>query len=438
MTVESCGGSPRRATPPRGSRHARQSRTSRGHLLWRRAGLKLAEEAAESGGGVHTLGPLIHNPQPSSVARARVDVATTLDDVRSGTLVIRSHGVAPQIIDEARARDLNVVDATCPPREQGTRGRGRALRGGYGIVIVGEAAIRRSRASSRTRAERRSWSPRVGAARASAFAPGRNRGSDDTVPAPPERDRRGDTAASGGAACVQHHLLGHGQTAAVPPRSLPSGGLVVVVGGHNSGQHDAPAEICRAVNERVVSRRDSRRAGPGLVRGAASVGVTAGASTPDEQDAGRDPGDRSDGLRPMTARADYVDAGIRRARRGHRGGGARSPAQRAGLAAGDVLVAAQGEPLHDVVDWQWLTDEDRVELLLVGVDGLKRRARSSAIRASRGSFVRGVRSSTECAPVGTDCAFCFMAQLPRGLRRSSTYAMRLPALLPQRQLFIHG
>ena len=64
---------------------------------------------------VHTLGPLIHNPiVVRELAEAGVGLAENLDDAASGTVIIRAHGVVPQVIDAARKRGLNVVDATCP------------------------------------------------------------------------------------------------------------------------------------------------------------------------------------------------------------------------------------------------------------------------------------------------------------------------------------
>ena len=64
---------------------------------------------------VHTLGPLIHNPiVVRELAEAGVGLAETLDDAASGTVIIRAHGVVPQVIDAARERGLDVVDATCP------------------------------------------------------------------------------------------------------------------------------------------------------------------------------------------------------------------------------------------------------------------------------------------------------------------------------------
>ena len=70
-----------------------------------------AEECTQ----VHTLGPLIHNPiVVRELAEAGVGLADTLDDAATGTVIIRAHGVVPQVVDAARERGLNVIDATCP------------------------------------------------------------------------------------------------------------------------------------------------------------------------------------------------------------------------------------------------------------------------------------------------------------------------------------
>ena len=66
-------------------------------------------------GPIFTLGPLIHNPQVvASLEKMGVKVINDLEDINKGTLIIRSHGVSPELIDQARERGLDIVDATCP------------------------------------------------------------------------------------------------------------------------------------------------------------------------------------------------------------------------------------------------------------------------------------------------------------------------------------
>lgn len=74
-----------------------------------------AAEAATADSPVYTLGPIIHNPQVvSKLEEMGVMVANSLSDIEKGTVIIRSHGVPPKIIDEAQRKGLKVIDTTCP------------------------------------------------------------------------------------------------------------------------------------------------------------------------------------------------------------------------------------------------------------------------------------------------------------------------------------
>jgi 4-hydroxy-3-methylbut-2-enyl diphosphate reductase len=59
--------------------------------------------------------------------------------------------------------------------------------------------------------------------------------------------------------------------------------VVVVVGGHNSGNTTRLAEICRAVNSRVYHVETADELEAGWFVDTDAVGVTGGASTPHEQ-----------------------------------------------------------------------------------------------------------------------------------------------------------
>lgn len=103
--------------------------------------LKLAAHAAESARGfVTTLGPLIHNPiVVRDLESAGVKGAQTVDEVESGTLIIRAHGVVPQVIDQARAKGLEVLDATCPYVKKVHMAAEKLVREGYQLIVVGES-----------------------------------------------------------------------------------------------------------------------------------------------------------------------------------------------------------------------------------------------------------------------------------------------------------
>ena len=65
--------------------------------------------------------------------------AQTVDEVESGTLIIRAHGVVPQVIDQARAKGLEVLDATCPYVKKVHMAAEKLVREGYQLIVVGES-----------------------------------------------------------------------------------------------------------------------------------------------------------------------------------------------------------------------------------------------------------------------------------------------------------
>jgi 4-hydroxy-3-methylbut-2-enyl diphosphate reductase len=89
---------------------------------------------------VYTLGPIIHNPQEvDRLQKMGVRMAQSLEEIPSGTVVIRSHGAPRGVIEEAELRGLTVVDATCPLVNR-LKDRVRQLaEDGYHVIIIGEA-----------------------------------------------------------------------------------------------------------------------------------------------------------------------------------------------------------------------------------------------------------------------------------------------------------
>ena len=75
-------------------------------------------EEAENGGNVYTYGPIIHNEEVVEDLRQKgVQVLHTIEElknIKTGTVIIRSHGVAKDVYDLLEAQGIRVVDATCP------------------------------------------------------------------------------------------------------------------------------------------------------------------------------------------------------------------------------------------------------------------------------------------------------------------------------------
>ena len=81
-----------------------------------RRAVQTAFDAAKAQVPCVTLGPLIHNPQEvERLARAGIRAVMSLDEVAPGqTVIIRSHGVTPDVYALCEARGIRYIDATCP------------------------------------------------------------------------------------------------------------------------------------------------------------------------------------------------------------------------------------------------------------------------------------------------------------------------------------
>jgi putative radical SAM enzyme (TIGR03279 family) len=89
-------------------------------------------------------------------------------------------------------------------------------------------------------------------------------------------------------------------------------------------------------------------------------------------------------------------------------------AHRGGIHAGMTLLAVDGQPLRDYIDWLWLSSEPSVELQIaeLGTVVLEREAGEPWGIEFASPVFDGVRTCVN------NCAFCFMAMLPKGLRPS--------------------
>ena len=101
---------------------------------------RAVELAAQAEAGTHTLGPIIHNPQlVDSLSEKGVTPVNSLGEVADGSkLLIRSHGVGPDVYDEAEKRCLHIVDATCPHVKKAQQDARKVINAKKVLVIIGE------------------------------------------------------------------------------------------------------------------------------------------------------------------------------------------------------------------------------------------------------------------------------------------------------------
>lgn len=102
--------------------------------------VEMAEKAAADRINGATLGPLIHNPQFIAELEAKgITCKEDLDQFTAGeTVIFRSHGVGPEVYEKAEAKQLNIIDATCPNVRMAQKKAYQAAQDGYLPIIVGE------------------------------------------------------------------------------------------------------------------------------------------------------------------------------------------------------------------------------------------------------------------------------------------------------------
>ncbi|HEV8516460.1 MAG TPA: 4-hydroxy-3-methylbut-2-enyl diphosphate reductase [Candidatus Limnocylindrales bacterium] len=98
-----------------------------------------AKLAAAEGKQTHTLGQVVHNAGVIAELSAQgIETVDTLDDVEGGAaVVIRAHGVTPEVMARARAKGLEVIDGTCTWVLQEQKELAILVEEGYTIVLLG-------------------------------------------------------------------------------------------------------------------------------------------------------------------------------------------------------------------------------------------------------------------------------------------------------------
>src|SRR5512138_3745019 len=88
---------------------------------------------------VYCLGPIIHNEDVvERLGSAGLRTVASVDEIDSGTVLIRSHGVAPRELERLRSRGLQIVDATCVLVRRVQQIAQQLEEEGYEVVIIGE------------------------------------------------------------------------------------------------------------------------------------------------------------------------------------------------------------------------------------------------------------------------------------------------------------
>jgi len=247
--------------------------------------IKMANDTMDGGGAVKSLGSLIHNPQVVSSFRKRgLEVVADLDAVDpEDTVVIRSHGVGPELKNKAISLGLTVVDTTCPFVTKAQQYAARLIADNYKVVMIGDknhpevigvVAHTQNQAivlDTVEEAEKLKFIPRMGVVFQTTHSIGH------------VQEVVGALLKRGKEVRVFNTLCG--ATTSMQKTAIELSGEVeamVIVGGRQSANTAQLAEVCRKVNPRVLMIESAEELHEDWFQGLSRVGVSAGASTPDE------------------------------------------------------------------------------------------------------------------------------------------------------------
>ena len=104
-----------------------------------RNAISVAKKILAEENEVYSLGPVIHNKDVvDRLAKSGLKTVNKVQDIPSGTVLIRSHGAAPKQIERLKDKGLNIVDATCILVKRVQHIAGELEKDGYKVVIIGE------------------------------------------------------------------------------------------------------------------------------------------------------------------------------------------------------------------------------------------------------------------------------------------------------------
>ena len=110
-----------------------------GFCMGVRRAVEVAMKVADTDVPSCTLGALIHNPTVVEMLRAHgIPAISTPEEAAGRQVLIRSHGVSPQVLAELEEHGCSVLDLTCPFVDRLHRIVSQGTADGTPVIMVGE------------------------------------------------------------------------------------------------------------------------------------------------------------------------------------------------------------------------------------------------------------------------------------------------------------
>lgn len=117
--------------------------TELGYCWGVRRALEIVEAAAKTAGPIAPIGDVIHNPQVvERLRQTGIEGAASVEDAAQRgfrRVAITAHGIGPHLAGDAAAANLELIDTTCPLVTKVQRLAQKLVRQGYYLVVYGDS-----------------------------------------------------------------------------------------------------------------------------------------------------------------------------------------------------------------------------------------------------------------------------------------------------------
>ena len=243
--------------------------------------------AAVRKGPVYALGPLAHNESLLARLEAQgVKFVETLSEVPDdATVLIRSHGVRPEVFQQASARGIQVINATCIFVQKLQQLVARLIDEGKQVVIVGDASHPEVKGVLGWGRDLPTVIPDV-----THLESMQSLNPEQAVAVVAQTTQRESILTEIGEKLklkvpvveIYNTICKATALRQEAAQSLAREvDVMVVVGGKNSANTGKLADVCRSAGVKTITATDAHDLDMSQLHGVRTVGITAGASTPD-------------------------------------------------------------------------------------------------------------------------------------------------------------
>jgi len=251
-----------------------------------RRAVDMAEKALRRKSPLYSIGWLIHNEE--EIKRLKRRGMACVGDIRAiagnSTLLIRSHGLSPRVIGKARRKGIRIIDATCPFVKIAQEAVKTLRKENYFVLLLGDIH----------HPEVTTLFELAGSAHAKIVASGE--------PLARVVDKHKKIGIVAQTTHMPHHLHALAENLLVlQPREIRIFNTicfdvvqrqkeaqslarrverVLVVGGKNSANTNRLFQISKEYNDNTFKIQTEKNLRPAMVRGARTIGIVSGASTP--------------------------------------------------------------------------------------------------------------------------------------------------------------